>query len=88
MCLSPRSAYTQIGSCHALSYTHAVSVRARARMNARVRPHTIGHERIETVGKSQTCMVSKLPIIYICVSRPYVTAWNTDRATHMHARTE
>ena len=65
MCLSPRSAYTQIGSRHALSYTHAVSVRARARMNARVRPHTIGHERIETVGKSQTCMVSKLPIIYI-----------------------
>ena len=30
----------------------------------RVRFHIIGHARIENVGKYQSCMVSKLPIIW------------------------
>ena len=32
-------------------------------IDIRVRPHIIGDESIETVGKSQPCMVSELPII-------------------------
>ena len=39
--------------------------------------NTIGNESIEHVGKSQSCMVSTWPSIYIYASRAYCTYWCT-----------
>ena len=38
---------------------------ARSALSIRVRVDIIGHARIRCVGKSQSCMVSKLPMIYM-----------------------